>query len=136
MVQLEGVIQKEKGEQQDPGQIFWCFGTQEEISKQYNDPGIFEVLIELRIPPVCRQAENGTFHIMGQLVINMYYHKNEIRAEQKEQKDEEIEFNLLFVRLDVFPDFQHGVIMANPIIPGWQNRRFFPQPWSFQTGFS
>ncbi len=63
---------------------------------------------ELGISPVCCQAEKGTLHIMGQLVINVHDHKNEIRTEQKKQEDGEIEFNLPFLLLYGFPDFQHG----------------------------
>lgn len=108
MVQLEGIIEEEEGEQQDPGQVVHGFGTQEYITKQDHDPGIFEVLEELCISPVRGQAEKGTSTIMGQPVINMHEHKNDIRAEQKEQEDGEIEFNLPFVLLEGFPDFQHG----------------------------
>jgi hypothetical protein len=104
MVQLEGIIEEEKGEQQDPGKVLRGFGTQDYITKQDHDPGVFNVLEELRITPVLCQAEKGTFHIMGQLVINMHDHKNEICAEQKEQEDDEIEFNLPFVLPDGFCD--------------------------------
>jgi hypothetical protein len=65
MVQLEGIIEEEKGEQQDPGKVLLGSGAQDYIAEQDHDPGIFQVLVKLRITPVPCQTEKGTFHIMG-----------------------------------------------------------------------